>query len=370
MPQSTACFAEAARLDPTNPRWPYLIGTNGLRFAPDEAVPHLRTALSLSGTLEQKSAARLQLADALMDRNELEEAAKLFNEELAGDPNSPRAHYGLGVMAANGGDYEGAVRHLAFAKQHPFSRQKTGALLAVCYFQLRKTAEAEACESETRRLPEDPPWPDPFDPGVFSLQTGLPVLRNKALRLESQGRYPESLATLQEMAQQYPDEPVLVRMGCAQVNKRDYVGAEKTLREALAGDPDNVTARCYLGIVLYSQAEPKWHRNDREAARKLLEVALIELRKAVQLKPDLGLAYIHIAYALKYLGRLPEALEAARAAIAARPQASISHVSLAEVLVDMGKTEEAIPHLETALKLSQPGDNRARTVLEKARKNK
>ena len=369
LPQSTACFAEAAKLESANPRWQYLIGTTDLRFSPGVAIPHLRNAMALARVPEEQSAARLQLAEALLDRNELEEAAALFRDELTTDLRNPRAHYGLGVIAVNRGDAATAVNHLIHAVNSPHSRQKASALLASSYYQLGKTAEAEGCERAALHLPEDPPWPDPFDPGVFAWQTGLFVHRTAALKLESQGRFDESLASLQEIAQQYPDEPVAVRKGIALVNKRDYMGAENALREALAKDPNTVIGHCYLGIALYGQAEMKWQRGDRAPAKELFQRALVELRKAIALKPDLGLAHVHLAYSLKSLDKLPEALEASRAAISARPHVSISHVCMAEVLIAMGKTQEAIPHLETAVKLAQPGDNRAKNLLEKLRKS-
>ena len=73
-PQSNACFLQAARFDPENPRWPYLIGLINLLFAPDDAVPHLRTAARLAKTPEHRVAIRLRLAEALVERGETPEA--------------------------------------------------------------------------------------------------------------------------------------------------------------------------------------------------------------------------------------------------------------------------------------------------------
>src|SRR6185503_4037107 len=79
--ESNACFAVAAKLDPKDPRWPYLIGAINLLIAPDDAIPHLRTAYELATEPAHKSLTRLRLAEALLDRNDLDGAAKLFNEE-------------------------------------------------------------------------------------------------------------------------------------------------------------------------------------------------------------------------------------------------------------------------------------------------
>src|SRR5581483_7715334 len=55
--ESNVCFAQAARLDPDDARWPYLIGVLDLRFAPDEAPPHLQAAYRLATAPKYKSAA-------------------------------------------------------------------------------------------------------------------------------------------------------------------------------------------------------------------------------------------------------------------------------------------------------------------------
>ena len=99
--EADRCFAEAARLDPRSPDWPYGRGLIALRKDPDNALPFLRKALSATGDFlpEYQSAVRLQLAEALLERHQLDEAEQLFRAELARHPANPRAAFGLGQIA-------------------------------------------------------------------------------------------------------------------------------------------------------------------------------------------------------------------------------------------------------------------------------
>src|SRR5580704_855316 len=40
--QSNVCFAEASRLDPSNPRWPYLIGLHLMLSGSESCIPYLK----------------------------------------------------------------------------------------------------------------------------------------------------------------------------------------------------------------------------------------------------------------------------------------------------------------------------------------
>ena len=92
--ESNVCFAAAARLDPRNPRWPYLYGVINLLVAPDDALPHLRAARDLAVEPEHQSLTRLRLAEALLDRGDLDGAGALFAEEARANPLNPRAGSG------------------------------------------------------------------------------------------------------------------------------------------------------------------------------------------------------------------------------------------------------------------------------------
>ncbi len=363
--ESITCFSEAAKLLPTSPRWPYLIGRVNLIIAPDEAIPYLRTAYSLAKQTDERSTARLQLADALLDRHELEEATRLFEDELAANPQNPRSRYGLGVIAVKRNNAVAAIEHLLVAAKSPLSRQKASALLATSYYQLGQADKAAQFERESARPPTDESWPDSLDSGVSTWLVGSAARKRNVSELQSNGRHLEAVAALQDMARSNPEERDDVTMGINLGMHGNWAAAEKVFRSALARSSDHATGRCFLGESLYFQAVAKWGSGNRDAARNQFEEALAEFGKSIELKPDMGQAHLFACCCMKFLGRLPEATEECRAAIRVMPQSSDAHYTLGEVLHEQGKSAEAVTSLENAARLAPPNDHRAKTLLQK-----
>jgi tetratricopeptide (TPR) repeat protein len=368
--ESIACFSEAAKLNAASPRWPYLIGCVNLVVSPDAAIPSFRAAYSLATQQNDRSTTRLQLADALLDHNELDEASRLYNEELAANPQSPRSHYGLGVIAVKRGDPSLAVDHLLFAAKNPTSRQKASALLATTCYQLGQTDKASRYSQESSQPPADEPWPDSLDPGVSAWLVGSAALRRTVNELQANGRHLEAVAALQEMARSNPDERDEITIGINLGMHGNWAAAEKEFRSALVRNPDHATGRCFLGESLYFQAVANWESGKRDAARKQFEAALAEFQKSIEIKTDMGQAHLFAGCSMKFLGRLPEAAAECGAAIQVMPQSADAHYTLGEVLHAQGKSAEAVPHLENAARLAPPNDTRAKTLLQQIQAKK
>jgi tetratricopeptide (TPR) repeat protein len=363
-PESNACFAVAARLDPKNPRWPYLIGVSNLLLAPDDAVPHLRTAYELAVEPEHRSLTRLRLAEALLDRNDLDGAARLFTEEQEKNPRNPRAYFGLGAVAAARGDHRAAVAALVRAADTPFAHRKAAALLAASYRQLGDDTASERFERAAARGGADLPWPDPFLTEYTGRAVGRRARMTRAEEFEAKGQLADAVAVLEDVVQTDPDDQAVVSLGINLAKLGRYDRAERVLRTVVARAPDHASAHYFLGIALYMQAADAWV-GDRARAKPQFEEAVRELRRAAALKPDNGLAHLYAGLALKYLGDLPGALAECRSAVEVAPNLADTHLGVGEVLVAMDKPAEAVPHIETAARLSAPNDMRAKVLLEK-----
>jgi len=364
-PESNACFATAAKLDPRNPRWPYLIGIINLLIAPDDAVPHLQTAYDLAVETEHQSLTRLRLAEALLDRGDLDGASKLFAEEVRINPLNPRAQFGLGVVAVSRGDHRAAANILLLAADSPFTRRKAATLLAASHLQLGNAADAARFERDAAAFPDDLSPSDSFLSEYLRKESGRTARMKAVEEFEASGRLVESVAALEEIAETTPDDQVLASLGINLAKMGDFARAERALRVVTGRTPDHAVARYFLGIAVYMQAERLWQAGDQTRAKPRFEEAVKELRKAAELKPDKGLAHLYAGLALKYLGNLPEAADQCRAAVRASPQFADAHLGLAEVLIAMDKPTEAVPHLETAARLASPNDTRAKALLEK-----
>jgi tetratricopeptide (TPR) repeat protein len=362
--QSNICFAEGARLDPANPRWPYFIGLHYLQDGTRPAIPYLQTAYALAKEPVYKSAARTRLAEACLDAGELIEAEKLLEEEVSANPQNPRAYHGQAVLAIHRGDYHAAIRYLNQTPNAAMHRQ-TAATLATCLRQLGNVAEAQRLERASAST-IDEPWPDPYIAESSQRQTGFASRLRKASDLQKQGRTGEAAIMIEELVRANPNDQTLVLLGYNLLQLHQHSQAERVLRMALSKNNNHSLAHDYLGLALSMQAEEKSKAGDKAKAMSMLEEALLEFRLAAKLNPAEVTARLHTGLALKSLGKLSEAADEYRAALVVSPDYAGIYLELGDVLLEMNKPGEAIPFLEEAIRLTSPNE-RADKLLAKAK---
>lgn len=368
--ESNVCFAQAARLDPADARWPYLIAALNIRFAPDDVLPHLREAYRLAGTPKHRSAARLRLAELYQEQGNLDDAERLFAEELRENPGSDRAEFGLGSIAAARGDPRAAIDRLKPLAANPTCRKRASGLLAAAYRQLGDLPAAAHHEQATARAPADLGWPDAFLAEYQARQVGWVPRLKEAEDLDSQGRLREALVIWEDLARAYPDEPALTKLGVAQAKLGQYDRAEQTFRSVLRMNPTNGTVHYYLGRALLGQADPLTRGATGPPAgraKDLLEEAAAECRRGTELRPDYAPAYVVTGQVLRRLGRLPEAEAVCRDAVRISPHDGQGHLELGEVLLAAGKAADALRAAEEAVRLA-PTDPRSKNLLDRAKK--
>jgi predicted Zn-dependent protease len=96
-----------------------------------------------------------------------------------------------------------------------------------------------------------------------------------------------------------------------------------------------------------------------QAALVKYREAAEHFRRAVDLKPDHGLAHLNLGRVLLALGQRDEGLRELRAAVACKPEEAGAHFFLAEALADTGQTEEGAHQLELATRLVGKEDSPA-----------
>jgi tetratricopeptide (TPR) repeat protein len=347
--ESVPCFAEARRLNPTEPRWPYFQGVALELRDPDAAIPPLRRAVELSRS--GSDAPRLRLAEALLGQGQSDEAEALFREVMTHDPDNPTAHLGLGRLAYERDDWQDSLTHLDRAAASPLTQKRARTLLTEVY---RRRDDLVAAERE-RRLGEDlPPDPDPPDPMLESLgrlQVGRPARLSHASTLLRQDRVMEAVSLLQELVRDYPDSAsAWLGLGRALIQQERYRAAEPALREAARLDPARVEVQFYLGVALFQLGRT------RDAADFF--------RRAVQMRPDYALAQYNLGQCLKAQGDRGGAIAAFSEAVRYKPHYAQAHADLGELLALDGRRELALQHLRLAVEL-EPADAGAKTLLEK-----
>jgi tetratricopeptide (TPR) repeat protein len=366
-----ACFQEAERLDPGNPRWPYF--ASGLlsvdKGLPQQALPKLERAVALGeGNIEAPSAPRLRLAETLLQLGQDEQARGQYLTVLRADPDNPRAHFGLGQIAAAAGDWQDSRTHLEACLSSPEARQKASVQLATVCERLGDKENAAKYATFAARMPKDFDWTDPYV--VEHTQYAVRKRdRYKAVEgLEAQGQFGEAASLLARLVADNPDDylphlmlgRVLPQMG--QLDK-----AEEHLLAAKRLSPDKIQVHYLLSLVYFHQGETitRQKNGDPQRAQAFFEKAAQAAREVLAHKPDYGFAHMSLGLALKQLGQPEESLAELREAVHCNPEYADNHLFLGEALAASGDTAQARRHLEQAQLLANPNDPRPKAALDK-----
>ena len=363
--QSLACFFQAERLAPADPRWCYLQGEQLAASDPDAAQQHLRRAVRLGAKADPDNIApRLRLAEVLLAKGDYEEAGVQLQAALEIDPDNPNVYLELGLLALANNDLDAGQRHLLRCQRSPFTQQRAcSQLAALCQRKGNATAAAEFTR-RAQSLPKDIPWRDPF-----RSQT-LPTALSKANRfhfvdrLIAERRFEEAVDLLREMGREGPDFRISLTLGGSLAELGKQQESLEALSTALRLAPENVYAHYYRSRILWSQGEQLLRQSGSEAkARELLQAAAEDARAALQRKPDHALAHMVLGLSMKRLQRRREAVDSLRTAVQCGPDLAEPALFLGETLAEDGQTADARRYLEQAVRLAKPDDSRPRAAL-------
>ncbi len=368
--EADACFAEAARLDPSDPRWPYGRAAIALKRRPAEAPALLRQTLAAAGDAwpVYRSVANLRLAETLLENNELDAAAERFRAEQQYDPQSPHAALGLGLIAQARGDNAAAAELLSQARGSPSARKHATMQLAALARARGDTAAAVRFDREIAALPADVAWADPFMDEIATLRVGQRAFERRVRQLEGARRHAEAAELYLERIKQKPSAELYVGAGINLARLREYDRAVPLLREAVRLDPNSAQAQYSLALVLFTRAE---HESQTApggaAARALFGEAAEHARRAAEIRPGHAKSYLFWGMALKHLGEPQAALAPLKLGIACTPSDLELQLGMGQALVEAGRGKEAVPYLETAARLAPANDTRAAQALAKLR---
>jgi tetratricopeptide (TPR) repeat protein len=367
------CLAEAERLDPRNPRWPYLQGDALARRDPDAALPHLRRAVDLCGDRDAETVApRLRLAEVLLAKGEGDEAEVQLQRALEAEPDNPSVSLYLGILAfdrATEGEsaqklLEASRKHFLRCRHSPWTQQRACAQLAAVCQRLGDTKAAAEFSQKAGTLPRDLHWPDPFVMEYLQLDVGRASRFRIIERLEAQGRFADAVFQLREMVEQNPDYKTYVGLGKDLAQVGNVAEAEQALRSAIQLAPENAQAYYLLARVQWSRAQQE---REQAKAQEAFAAAAANARQVLQRRPDHALAHLVLGMAVKALGKREEAMASLQRAVQCAPELSDPHLYLGEMLLEDGQTDEARKHLEQAVQLARPDDPRPRAALERLR---
>ena len=162
-PESNSCFAQAERLDPRDPRWPYLQGLSQRSDDHEAALRHLQRAVALCGSVPD--APELCLAEVYEQQGYPDDAEQHFRHVLQHDPNNARAHLGLGRLAYERGNLADSLAHWNQSASDKRMQKASAILLAQVYHQLGDMAAAGRERLRSGRFAERSPLARPIRRG-------------------------------------------------------------------------------------------------------------------------------------------------------------------------------------------------------------
>jgi tetratricopeptide (TPR) repeat protein len=354
--QAAACFAQAARLAPDEPRWPYYLGRHYLRNDVDQARACLEKAAALCAAVEPDNPGpRFRLAELLLSEGELEAARKELERlsPLVGD--HPRWRYDLGLLACRQQRWPQARELLEPLAAFSEARRQACAQLVVVHGRLGEEALAQACERRLAALPPDIDWSDRYDQELAQLVIADPA------RSPAHGSAPEEVqAALDRLLMLARDEgkddyQVHLRLGQLLLQKGRLDEADASFRRAVALRPDQARVFCpLLSLVLLRGDEAQ--RTGKAGARQHYEEAVRLARQAMKLSDQDATVFFQLGRALHALGRPAEALSPLQRAVQLRPDEAELHLRLGEVLAELDRKDEALTRLERAVRCARPDD--------------
>ena len=365
--EADQCFVRAIALDADDPRWPYARGQIAMKRDPPAALGLLEKAAELAKPSPRyRQPFGLTLAEALLERGEIDRAVKLF-ESLSGSPDGERAEFGLGLCALSRDDTATAIRRFEAAAKHPSCMKQGKAHLARLARVRGDIATAKRLEAEEVALDPDPPWPDPYLDRVVTLQVGSRGLEKRVTLLERDGKFEEAAELHQQQASANRTAKNLTGSAVNLARLGRYDEAHAQLREAVKLDPADPKAQYTLALVLYAKWEKAVQRDPTcEGSKDGFSEVIEHAKKTVDLKPDHARALLFHGLACKQLDRPNDAIAPLQRGLAIDPDNFDLHLGLGQAKAAAGDAAGAKKAFETARSL-RPNDPRPAQELERLR---
>jgi protein O-mannosyl-transferase len=340
--QAQACLAEAEKLAPKEPRWPYLQATLHANDAPALAISKLRRTVALCGN--EPEMPRLRLARLLAESGREDEARTELEQLLRAKPDSGSARITLAQISQARGEWNEAMSLASACTTNPYTARTAWTMLSALKRRLGDTNAAEMANRRAAAVTPDAAWPDPFEDEVLAWRNDARSLSNRAQSHLLAGRPADALPLVNRLVKEHPDfAETWLLLGRAQYLQNQPGAAEQSLRRFLELDPTSVNGHFQLGMSLMAQQR--------------YPEAVNTFQHTISLKRDFGPAFFNLGFALAKSGKPREAIPAFEEAIRQNPEKIDSYVLLADLHWQLGEPAPAVELANLAERLD-PADPR------------
>lgn len=339
--QAAHCLAEAERMGPKEPRWPYLQAM--LRSSDAHiAIAKLRRTVALCGN--DPEIPRLRLARMLAESGDEPGAREELRQLLSAKPESGPARLLMAQISQARGEWDQAMIFARSAATNPYTARAAWTLLSALQRRQGDTNGAGLASRRASAVSSDAPWPDPFEEEVQAWRTDARSLSDRAQAYIMAGRTAEAAPLVNRLAREHPDfaESWLL-LGRTQYLDHQAAAAEKSMRRFLQMDPASVNGHFQLGMSLLAQ--------------KRYPEAAATFHHATSLKRDFGPAFFNLGFALAKSGKPREAIDSFQEAIRQNPEMIDAYILLADLYLQSDYRQKAVELAKLAEQLD-PADPR------------
>lgn len=250
---ASACYEQASRLLPQDPRWPYYLGHLAIRGGDFESA---LVAFERSRALRpQDPQATIWSARALWQLGRAREAETLLRRLLAVDPGNAVASFLLGQLAAERGDFAAAVLQYEAALRAQPQASRIHYPLAVALQRLGRPEQAR--RHLAQRGEREPAIPDPLLQVLAEAERGiLGHLSRGGLQMRA-GRLREALIEFRAATAADPtSSSAALNLGAALAQSGEHAEALAELERAQGlemSDPERSKLHFNLGNLYLQQ---------------------------------------------------------------------------------------------------------------------
>ena len=338
---AAAAYRRALALDPANAETPYYLGLALIadgKYA--DALAPLRQALAAQSSV----AARLKLADALLQAGDPAAAQQEYRALLTADPSFAPAHYGLARTLQGPEAIAAFNQALALFPRYGAAQFA----LAAAYRRAGNNAEGtQALLHYERDKLAAPPVEDPAMEKVYALNASSTGLLRQAQILEREGRLAEALALHQQVVQAAPQlDQAWVNLISLYARTQQPDQAEQAYRRAIALAPNRADAYYNFGVFCFTAG--RW----ADAGRAF--------QHALELDPRHAEAALNLGAVVERGGDLTRAMALFQKAIALEPHHRLAHFHLGRIYASQRRFDQAIAEFDRTI---EPLDAQSPTYL-------